>query len=263
MPTRRRTRKNNKKYTNHGVVEGPITVRGEAQQVRIKRPTLLIDREQGTNLRINQEPGGTNRLIVEAGRTRPTPRPPEPASERHLFDFRTMHEELIEQRRQMIDKAGFTFGIKTPEYKAKLQPVAKNLAGYVSKKSWKPLKLVLSNKWLAIHPLQLGYAIISSQKGGLLKLRRDQRTAKIIEALNKRYTPEAAKMLITYEAETERALQELEVAVSTNQVNPENRNRYFKKYNKKLLNAEADFKNKSTDIILGYLRELKKKKVLK
>jgi len=171
----------------------------------------------------------------------------------------------------MIDKAGFIFGVKTPEYKAKLRPTAKNLAGVVSKKidgvevtePWKPWRPVLANKWLAIHPLQLGYAIISSKKGGLRKLRRDQRTAKIIEALDKRYTPEAAEMLITYEAETERALQELGAAVSTNQVNSENKNRYIKRYNKKLLDAEVDFNNKSTDIILGYLRELKKKKVLK
>ncbi|GEM_PF-3513249 len=56
-------------FRSHGVATS-LEISGQNIPVRVRRPTLDVTRERGTNVQLVEEEGGTSRLIVDARRRR-------------------------------------------------------------------------------------------------------------------------------------------------------------------------------------------------
>ncbi len=54
------------RFRNHGVAT-KLNVEGQRIPIHVKRPILEVTREAGTNVQLREEPGGTTRLVVDAG----------------------------------------------------------------------------------------------------------------------------------------------------------------------------------------------------
>jgi hypothetical protein len=246
--SRRRSHRHRKGYTNHGVVEGPVIVRGEQQHVRVQRPTLRIDREEGTHLRLRRGEGGTDRLIVQTEGARPRPEP----ERRNYFNIAELERDMAERIADVHRR--FPFDMATlPEVKRTGRFFGEE--GLLTElRNWR--KAISRKEWIGWHPVKLIERAFS-RKYGRGAYRRDLRARARAVPFRQRFRGPAEQLVAQYHAEMAHALQQLQAAAESGRINWENRNLELNKYKKKLGQIEKRFLNQRTLMMETYMKQKK------
>lgn len=258
MAGRRRGKRGDNRYKSLGVVEGPITVSGQRQNVRVERPTLLIEREEGTNIRLRRERGGTHRLIVEGGGQghRPGPRP-EPSQPRSFFDFERMVLDLDGRVAHVLNPGG-EFRLEMKEKQAKAQPVFFKGGILTQLLDVKKGGVLFNSNWLALHPSKIVENLFSNLYKRA-RFGRDKRYSTRANALKRKYAPYAESLVERYIADSMEAVNALYREAEAGRVNWENRNNMFQQYKRALKIVERNYFNAVRVLEQAYMKEVRGK----
>ena len=243
---RRRNKRRGKGYKDHGVVEGPITVSGETQNIRVERPTLEIDREVGTNLRLRRGEGGTDRLIVEAGGARARPEPEQPRS---FYDFELLVGRLDRNLAHILNPEGIS-RLNMNEKQAKFQ--SRFFKGGILTKIGKPDRF--SAKWLLFHPGQIVEKMFE-RSVGRGAFRRNKKALAKANILRRKYGPHAETLVRRFVADSVETVRALYRETNSGQITWENRNGRLNQYKAMLKIVKGNYQHAVRVLEKAYMDE--------